>query len=141
MPKQEHQYPPIFKVKRIYYQPNLSPAELEQVLDKIPIAVRTTVGYKLPLKKPDFADIVDLTKGKGRVIWVEHSSGTISLKPPKGKRLLEAIFYDAKSKKFQPSMVMHESTGSGACCTYAFNTKSLGLPFDYDMMLDIYKLG
>jgi hypothetical protein len=110
--------------------------QLLAVLDALPLHVEVTKGHDLSLetrfeKNPD--DIP--------VLLVEYAAQLISIKPPYGKRLSDACFYGRLGEAFRPSRVMDECTGGGACCSYAFNTGKLGLPFDHEMMIDIYKLG
>jgi len=117
----------------------LSHSQLWQILENLSLSIEISDGHELPLKhKLNRAGEPESTEEP--VLFVEHDAQLISLRPPPGKRL-SRCFYGEHKEAFSPSRVMDEDTGGGACCSYSFNTKALGLPFEKEMMLEIYKLG
>ena len=119
----------------------LSRSQLWQILENLPLSVEISNGHELPLK-PKLERAGEPESNEEPVLLVEHHGAQlISLRPLPGKRLSNACFYGEHREVFSPSRVMDEVTGGGACCSYSFNTRNLGLPFEKEMMLDIYKLG
>jgi len=112
--------------------------QLEEVLKRIPLSIEIRKGHNLSIL-PHISYISE-SKSEDPVLNVEHGAQLIVLRPQSGMRLYDACFYGKRSN-FVPSRVMDECTGGGACCSYSFNTKKLGLSYDKDLMLDIHKLG
>lgn len=112
----------------------LSREQLEKVLARLPVTLKTIDGVALPEHKY-------LQPGTGdnpTIMLVSHSAQVISLKPQKGKRVCDGAFYGSQ-RAFNPSRVLDETLGHGESNSYSFDTKDIGLPFSKELMLDIYK--
>lgn len=118
---------------------SLSGTQLKEILKVIPLHIEISNGYGLSLesslRRERDSEISE------PILIIKQGAQIISMRPKRGKRLSDACFYTERMKAFYPSRVMDETTGGGACCSYGFNTKDLGLPFEKNIMLDIYKLG
>ena len=126
-----------YKIKKIGENSVLSGDQLKQILKKIPLDAVIAKGHKLSLEKR-------IPKGLSltTTLLVEHDYLNIVIKPPKGMRVESARFStnDPELKyAFRPSGIMFESFGGGACCDFIFNTKKIGLPYDHNLVLSIYK--
>jgi hypothetical protein len=120
----------------IYIIENPPDYKLVRLLEEIPFSFRTSEGHDLSLERR-YSD----NSRKEQYLLAELSyPDIILLKPRKGERLSDGSFYGKKAKFFYPSRVMDECTGGGACCSYVFEPRALGLDYDW-MVLDIHKLG
>jgi hypothetical protein len=115
----------------------MNESQLEQLLEALPIMFDIAKGHESPLY-PELCD--DHIEFVEPVMYASHSASVVALKPPSGCRLQDCSFVGPQ-EVFSPSRVMDECTGGGSCCSYFFNTADLGLGFEYDLMIDIYKLG
>ena len=121
---------------RTTFEGELSLQELWYVLNNIPLKVKISDGHNIPLTERLEDEPFDEP-----ILLVDHAAKIISLRPSPGKRLSDASFFGDRAAAFVPSRVMDELTGGGACCSYSFNTKGLNMPIDYNLVLEIYKLG
>ena len=114
----------------------MNECQLEEFLEALPIDFSIAKGHELPLF-PTLDTMEDLVEP---LLKVSHASSIVALKPDSGCRLQECFFTDFQHA-FISSRIMDESNGGGSCCTYHVNTADLGLGFEYDLTIDIYKLG
>jgi hypothetical protein len=129
-------------VKPIYHIMTFDPGfskeltmdELVETLIELPISIGIAPGYELPINR-----YVRRNEAEP-ILEVDSGGSIISLRPQKGMRLSDAAFC-GDSSMFDPSRIMDECTGGGACSTYEFLTERLGLPFNRDLMIEVYKLG
>jgi hypothetical protein len=121
---------------RSFSESTFNRTQLMQILAVLPISVNVAEGHDLSLE----ARTGD-TKGDSTLMVDYHGAQLIELRPPKGMRLADACMSGPLAYKFTPSRIMDEATGGGACSSYHSNTRQLGLDFDVDFGVDIYKLG
>tara|TARA_Y100000310_G_C20599692_1_gene772357 strand:- start:382 stop:777 length:396 start_codon:yes stop_codon:yes gene_type:complete len=121
---------------RNFSESTFNRAQLMQILDVLPITANVTKGHDLPLESRTWYAERDTT------LMVDYPGAQlIELRPPEGMRLVSASMSGPLAQKFTPSRIMDEATGGGACSSYHANTRELGLDFDVDFGIDVYKLG
>jgi hypothetical protein len=113
----------------------LTSTMLEQLLEALPFRAEISSGHDLSLTAR-----IDRNADKEAILEVRHFAQVIELKPEQGKRLSDGAL-GGRRGTFSPSRIMDECTGGGACCSYSFNTRDLGLSYNQELMLDIKKLG
>ncbi len=119
-----------------FSESTFSRTQLMQILAVLPISVNVAEGHDLSLEARTAE-----AKCNPTIMVDYYGAQLIGLRPPKGMRLVEAYISGSLAQKFTPSRIMDETTGGGACSSYHANTRELGLDFDVDFGVDIYKLG
>ena len=115
----------------------LTREQVHQVLNKLSLDIRVKEGQDLNSN--------GMTAGEEGYaepnLIVNHYARMIDLSPELGKRITEVHLGRAERGLLQPGRVMDELTHGGVTCSYYFNTRDFGLPFEEEMILDIHKFG
>jgi hypothetical protein len=132
---------PLYQIRFSMEGSTFDRTQILQILATLPliVEVKPLESRLAVLSEPQLSDTDSQQYHLPEIMVDYYGAQIISLMPPEGKRLVGASMCGPFAKKFYPSRIMDERSGGKVCSSYHSNTRELGLPFDIDFCVDIYK--